>query len=198
MAAFAQPVTLQGRHATLVPLSPDHVDALAEAARDGELWRLWYTTVPSPEQMAAEVRRRLDLQDQGAWLPFTVLDPQGTPVGMTNYLHIDAAVPRVEIGGTWYAARVQRTLLNTECKQMLLQHAFETLGCAVVEFRTHVINQQSRRAIERLGARFDGILRAHMRMANGTLRDSAVYSIIASEWPTIKAHLQWQLEKPRA
>jgi len=197
MATFAQPVTLAGRHATLVPLSLQHVDALAEAARDGELWRLWYTTVPSPEQMGAEVRRRLDLQDKGAWLPFTVLDPQGTPVGMTNYLNIDPAPPRVEIGGTWYAARMQRTPLNTECKQLLLRHAFETLGCAAVEFRTHVINQQSRRAIERLGARFDGILRAHMRMPNGTLRDTAVYSVIESEWSTIKAHLQWQLEKPR-
>ncbi len=130
-------------------------------------------------------------------LPFTVLDAAGTPVGMTTYMNVDAVNQRVEIGATWYAARVQRTALNTECKLMLLTHAFETLDCIAVELRTHAMNTRSRRAIERLGAKLDGILRQHMRMPNGTLRDTCVYSIIDGEWPTVKAHLRWQLEKGR-
>ena len=191
------PVTLTGLHATLVPLSPDHADALAAAARDGELWKLWYTTVPSPEGMAREIDRRLGLLAAGSMLPFTVLDASGVPAGMTTYMNVDAAPPRVEIGSTWYAARVQRTALNTDCKRMLLTHAFETLGCLAVELRTHVLNTQSRCAIERLGAKLDGVLRNHMRMPNGTLRDTVVYSIIDSEWPTVRAHLTWQLERER-
>jgi RimJ/RimL family protein N-acetyltransferase len=131
-------------------------------------------------------------------LPFTVLDAAGTPAGMTTYMNIDAANRRVEIGSTWYAQRVQRTPLNTECKLLLLGHAFDALDCIAVEFRTHRFNTQSRRAIERLGAQLDGILRAHQRSPNGTLRDTAVYSITAAEWPTVKAHLDWQLERPRA
>ena len=191
------PVTLTGLHATLVPLSPDHTDALAAAARDGELWKLWYTTVPSPDGVAREIDRRLGLFAVGGMLPFTVLDASGVPVGMTTYMNVDAAAPRVEIGSTWYAARVQRTALNTDCKRMLLAHAFETLGCLAVELRTHVLNTQSRRAIERLGAKLDGVLRNHMRMPNGTLRDTVVYSIIDSEWPTVRAHRTWQLERER-
>jgi RimJ/RimL family protein N-acetyltransferase len=130
-------------------------------------------------------------------LPFTVLDASGTPVGMTTYMHIDAVHKRVEIGSTWYAARVQRTPLNTECKLLLLSEAFDALDCIAVEFRTHRFNTQSRRAIERLGAQLDGILRSHQRAANGSLRDTAVYSITAAEWPAVAAHLQWQLERPR-
>jgi RimJ/RimL family protein N-acetyltransferase len=191
------PILLAGSHARLVPLSPAHNDALTDAVRDGELWKLWYTTVPSPERMAAEIERRLALQAKGSMLPFTVLDARGTPVGMTTYMNIDAANRRVEIGSTWYAARVQRTPLNTECKLMLLTHAFESLECIAVEFRTHRLNTQSRRAIERLGAQLDGMLRCHARMADGTLRDTAVYSIVAAEWPTVKSHLQWQLQRPR-
>ncbi|HEY2926625.1 MAG TPA: GNAT family protein [Albitalea sp.] len=194
---LATPVTLRGSHATLVPLSPDHGPALAEATRDGELWNLWYTTVPSPEGMAAAIAQRLTLQQTGSMLPFTVLDASGKVVGMTTYMNIDALNKRVEIGSTWYAAAVQRSPLNTECKLMLLTHAFETLNCIAVEFRTHRLNTQSRRAIERLGAQLDGILRAHQRAANGTLRDTAVYSITAAEWPTVKAHLDWQLQRPR-
>jgi RimJ/RimL family protein N-acetyltransferase len=174
-----------------------HADPLAEAVRDGELWKLWYTAVPSPERMAAEIERRLGLQARGSMLPFTVLDASGTPVGMTTYMNIDAANQRVEIGSTWYARRVQRTPLNTESKLLLLQHAFEALQCIAVEFRTHRFNTQSRRAIERLGAQLDGMLRSHQRMADGSLRDTAVYSIVAAEWPTVKAHLQWQLQRPR-
>jgi len=192
-----EPVTLTGTYASLVPLSADHAPALADAARDGELWRLWYTTVPAPDAMTAEIGRRLSLLDAGAMLPFTVLDAAGTPVGMTTFMNVDAVNDRVEIGSTWYAARVQRTALNTECKLMLLTHAFETLRCIAVELRTHIMNAQSRRAIERLGAKLDGVLRNHMRMPNGTLRDTVVYSIIESEWPTVRANLQWQLERDR-
>jgi RimJ/RimL family protein N-acetyltransferase len=167
------------------------------AVRDGELWKLWYTHVPSPERMVAEIDRRLALQSAGSMLPFTVLDPAGTPVGMTTYMNVDPVHKRVEIGSTWYAQRMQRTPLNTECKCMLLRHAFETLSCIAVEFRTHRLNTQSRRAIERLGAQLDGILRAHQRSADGSLRDTAVYSITAAEWPTIHQHLQWQLQRER-
>ena len=183
------PTTLAGRHATLVPLAREHAPALAEAVKDGELWRFWYTSVPAPEEMAAEIERRLGLHARGSMTPFTVLDAAGTPVGMTTYMNVDAVNRRVEIGSTWYAKRVQRTGLNTECKRMLLHHAFERLDCIAVEFRTHVLNFASRRAIERIGAKLDGILRAHLRAKNGTLRDSAVYSIIAPEWPIIRAHL---------
>jgi N-acetyltransferase len=197
MDTWLKPLTLTGRHASLVPLAPTHADALANAARDGELWRLWYTAVPAPERMAGEIDRRLGLQAAGSMLPFTVLDADGVPAGMTTYMNVDAANRRVEIGSTWYARRVQRTPLNTECKLMLLGHAFETLQCIAVEFRTHRFNQQSRRGIERLGAQLDGILRNHQRTADGTLRDTCVYSITADEWPTVKTHLRWQLDKPR-
>lgn len=193
---LTDPIELRGRHASLLPLQREHESALAEASRDGALWTLWYTTVPSPERMRAEIERRLALQAADTMLPFTVLDASGVPVGMTSFMHIDATHRRVEIGSTWYAARVQRSALNTECKQMLLAHAFDTLGCIAVEFRTHRLNAQSRRAIERLGAQLDGILRAHQRMPDGTLRDTAVYSITASEWPTIRTHLQHLLDRP--
>jgi len=195
--SFAAPIALRGQHASLEPLRSEHAPPLAEAVRDGELWKLWYTTIPSPDGMAAEIERRLELQAKGSMLPFAVLDAAGIPVGMTTYMNIDAIHKRVEIGSTWYAARVQRTPLNTECKLMLLTHAFESLQCIAVEFRTHRFNTSSRRAIERLGAQLDGILRAHMRSANGSLRDTAVYSITGAEWPTVKAHLQWQLLRPR-
>jgi N-acetyltransferase len=188
------PVTLQGPHATLRPLARDHHDGLCAATRDGELWKLWYTSVPSPEGMAAEIERRLALPTM---CPFSVFDASGRIVGMTTYMNVDAVNRRVEIGSTWYAASAQRTPLNTQCKRLLLAHAFETLACIAVEFRTHRLNLQSRRAIERLGAQQDGILRAHSRAADGTLRDTAVYSITATEWPTVRSHLDWQLAKPR-
>ena len=190
-------ITLGGRHARLVPLAGEHAADLSQAALDGELWKLWYTAVPSPEGMQAEITRRLSLQASGSMLPFTVLDATGMPVGMTTYMNIDATHKRVEIGSTWYARRVQRTPLNTECKLLLLGHAFDGLDCIAVEFRTHRFNQQSRRGIERLGAQLDGILRNHQRAANGTLRDTCVYSITVDEWPTVQTHLRWQLDKPR-
>jgi len=197
--AWPDPVTLAGTHATLEPLVESHEAALARAAADGELWRLWYTSVPRPEDVGREIRRRLQLQAAGSMLPFAVRRAaDGEPVGMTTYMNIDAANRRVEIGSTWYAASVQRTPLNTECKLMLMRHAFETLGCIAVEFRTHFMNRQSRQAIERLGARLDGVLRSHVVMPNGTLRDTAVYSVTAAEWPAVRANLEWQLARPRA
>jgi N-acetyltransferase len=196
-AAIVAPVTLRGEHVSLVPLAAEHAGALADAVLDGELWKLWYTAIPAPERMAAEIERRLGLQDQGAMLPFTVLDAAGTPVGMTTYMNIDAVHQRVEIGSTWYAKRVQRSPLNTQAKRLLLAHAFDTLQCIAVEFRTHRFNTASRRAIERLGAQLDGILRCHQRASNGTLRDTAVYSITAAEWPTVRTHLDFQLTRPR-
>ena len=195
---WPEPVTLAGAHARLEPLSQAHLGGLTEAVKDGELWKLWYTSIPKPEDMAKEIDRRLGLQSKGSMLPFTVFDAGGQIAGMSTYMNIDAANRRVEIGSTWYAKRVQRTALNTQCKLLLLTHAFEKLDCIAVEFRTHFFNQQSRRGIERLGAKLDGILRSHQIAANGTLRDTVVYSIIAAEWPTAKAHLTFQLnEKPR-
>jgi RimJ/RimL family protein N-acetyltransferase len=196
--SFVHPVALDGELASLVPLSRAHHDPLVEAVTDGELWTLWYTSVPAPEQMGAEIDRRLGLQMQGAMLPFAVIEKASDQaVGMTTYMNIDAINRRVEIGSTWYRKRVQRTGLNTECKLLMLTHAFEALDCIAVEFRTHYFNRQSRAGIERLGAKLDGILRQHQIAANGTLRDTCVYSILDSEWPTVKAHLTFQLRKPR-
>jgi len=197
MTAWLSPVRLIGAYCSLEPLAPEHHDELVAAARDGELWKLWYTAIPSPEGMSAEITRRLGLQAKGSMLPFTTRDADGRVAGMTTYMNVDAVHKRVEIGSTWTAARMQRSPFNTECKLLLLGHAFETLGCIAVEFRTHFFNQQSRRAIERLGAKLDGILRNHQRASNGTLRDTAVYSITEAEWPAVKTHLRWQLDKPR-
>ncbi len=205
MTALHDPVSFGGRHARLEPLARHHRDDLAEAVRDGELWKLWYTTVPAPEGMAAEIERRLGLHAQGSMLPFAVIAQQGElagkAVGMTTYMNIDAAHRRLEIGSTWYRRAVQRSAINTECKRLLLGHAFETLGCIAVEFRTHWLNHASRRGIERLGAKLDGVLRSHMINthpdARGALRDTCVYSIIAGEWPSVRSHLDHQLSRPR-
>ena len=202
MNHFAAPITLQGRHVQLLPLQASHHDDLVEAVRDGELWNHWYTAIPTPEGMAAEIQRRLDLQAKGSMCPFAVIDPTtGRAVGMTTYMNIDAANRRVEIGSTWYRQSVQRTPLNTEAKRLLLAHAFEQLDCIAVEFRTHFFNHQSRRAIERLGAKLDGVLRSHQinphPLAAGALRDTCVYNIIAGEWPNVKAHLDHQMARAR-
>jgi RimJ/RimL family protein N-acetyltransferase len=195
---WLEPVTLRGTHARLEPLSPDQCDGLTEAVKDGELWKLWYTAVPTAEGMKKEIERRLGLQAAGSMLPFTVFDADGKIAGMTTYMNVDTPNRRVEIGSTWYAKRVQRSAVNTQCKLLLLTHAFEKLDCIAVEFRTHFFNHASRRGIERLGAKQDGILRSHSIAPNGTLRDTVVYSIIAGEWPTVKAHLTYQLnEKAR-
>jgi RimJ/RimL family protein N-acetyltransferase len=195
--SWPEPVTLRGAHATLEPLSQVHHDELVEAVKDGELWKLWYTKIAPPECMTAEIDRRLGLKVKGSMQPFAVLDAAGRCCGMTTYMNIDAENRRLEIGATWYAKRVQRTALNTECKLMLMTHAFETLGCIAVEYRTGFFNYASRRAIERLGAKLDGILRHHARYPNGALRDTCVYSIIAGEWPAVRTHLEWQLERAR-
>ncbi|MEY2960566.1 MAG: hypothetical protein RLZ60_396 [Pseudomonadota bacterium] len=191
------PVTLSDTSVTLAPLSQDHAADLTEAAADGELWKLWYTMIPAPDGVEAEIDRRLGLLEKGAMLPFAILTPKGQAVGMTTYMNIDAANKRLEIGSTWYRKSVQRGPMNTQVKRLMLTHAFEALGCNAVEFRTHFMNHQSRAAIERLGAKLDGVLRSHMVMADGSLRDTCVYSILAHEWPTVKTHLTWQLEKPR-
>lgn len=189
------PVTLPGNRVSVVPLTHDHATDLIAAAGDGDLYKLWFTTVPAPDAVGIEIDRRLAQQKAGTMLPFAVIDRETEQaVGMTTYMNIDAANRRLEIGSTWYRQSVQRTGVNTECKLLLLSHAFETLGCNAVEFRTHVMNRRSRHAIERLGARLDGILRAHMVMPNGTLRDTCVYSIIAPEWPSVRANLAWLME----
>ena len=197
---FLQDTQLLGKHVQLAPLSMVHHDALIEAVKDGELWRHWYTFIPTPEKMADEISRRLNLHQQGSMLPFAVLQ-EGKAVGMTTYMNIDAPNKRVEIGSTWYRANVQRSSLNTECKRLLLAHAFEQLNCIAVEFRTHFFNQQSRNAIERLGAKLDGILRNHAINTHPdavcALRDTCVYSILNTEWPSVKAHLDYQLSRAR-
>lgn len=198
---FLEPLTLTGRHVILEPLAEEHHDGLVDAARDGELWKLWYTSVPAPDAMAAEIRRRLALQDQGSMLPFTtrLIDAEtggpGRIIGMTTYMNIDAATPRVEIGSTWNAASVQGTGTNPDSKLLLLGHAFEAVGCPAVEFRTHWLNHQSREAIARLGAKQDGVLRSHSRTSDGNLRDTVVFSILDHEWPAVRAGLEYRLDR---
>lgn len=199
--SFLEPITLTGRHVILEPLRPAHHDGLVEAARDGQLWNLWYTSVPTPEEMAAEIRRRLGLQEQGSMLPFTtrLIDPAtggpGRIIGMTTYMNIDPGTPRVEIGSTWNAASVQGTGTNADSKLLLLSHAFDGLGCPAVEFRTHWLNHQSREAIARLGAKQDGVLRNHSRTKDGVLRDTVVFSILEHEWPMVRNGLEHRLAK---
>ena len=198
---FLEPLTLTGRHVILEPLAEEHHDGLVEAARDGELWKLWYTSVPAPARMAAEIMRRLALQEQGSMLPFTtrLIDAgTGAPgriIGMTTYMNIDAATPRVEIGSTWNAASAQGTGTNPDSKLLLLRHAFETIGCPAVEFRTHWLNHQSREAIARLGAKQDGVLRSHSRTGDGNLRDTVVFSILEHEWPAVRAGREYRLDR---
>ncbi|MEM6376233.1 MAG: GNAT family protein [Pseudomonadota bacterium] len=184
---WPEPVTLRGQHVTLAPLSLKHADALSDAA--SSVQGLWYTSVPTPQGVKAEIETRLAKQDAGTMLPFTQLLPDGRAIGMTTYMNIDAGQKRVEIGSTWLAKDAQRSGVNTQAKRLLLAHAFETLDCIAVEFRTHRLNVKSRRAIERLGAHLDGILRNHMALPNGTFRDTAVYSILPHEWPTVRANL---------
>jgi RimJ/RimL family protein N-acetyltransferase len=195
---FIEPVTLRGSRAVLEPLAIEHVDAIRAAAADGALWRLWYTSVPSPETTTAWLERALDLRERQGAMPFAVRDnASGDVVGSTRYFNVDAANRRLEIGHTWYSRRAQRTAINTECKLLLLTHAFETLGCIAVEFRTHWFNHASRRAIERLGAKQDGVLRNHQLMPDGSRRDTVVFSIVDGEWLAVKAHLKFLLDHSR-
>ncbi|MBM6580314.1 GNAT family N-acetyltransferase [Microvirga sp. BT689] len=189
-----EPVSLSTDRLTLRPLSLSDVPALGEAAGDGELWEKRTTTVPRPEGFEAYVQTALELQKAGLALPFaTVVNDGNRVVGSTRYMNIDAANHRVEIGTTWIAKSWQRSFVNTHAKFLMLRHAFEVLGCNAVELRTHRLNDQSRAAIERLGARLDGILRQHMIMPDGHIRDTAVYSIIRDEWPEVKANLEQRL-----
>ncbi|MNZ01078.1 putative ribosomal N-acetyltransferase YdaF [compost metagenome] len=190
------PVVLQGERIILKPLEFEHASALCDAVRDGELWKLWYTRIPSPEQMTAEIQRRLDLQQLGSMLPFTVEErDSGRLLGMTTFMNIEAEHRRVEIGSTWYSQSVQRSYVNTECKNLLLSHAFDTLNCIAVEFRMSSFNFKSRASIERLGAKLDGVLRSHQIVQNDILRDTYVYSILKSEWPAVQQHLRVLLNK---
>lgn len=192
--SFLTPVTLSGQHARLEPLTPDHHDELVAAVRDGELWNLWYTSVPAPDKMRENIAFRLGWQSRGGMLPFVVrrLSDQRV-VGATTYCNVDSDNRRLEIGYTFYSQSAQRSAINTECKLLLLTHAFATLGCIAVEFRTHFFNQPSRAAIERLGAKLDGVLRSHLLMRDGSLRDTCVYSILLHEWPTVRSNLQYKL-----
>ena len=190
---WPSPVTLTGRHVALEPMQPAHADGLRLALSDGELWRLWFTAVPSPEGVEEYIRAALAGQAAGTDLPFVVRDADGSIVGSTRYCRIEPGNRRLEIGYTWYARRVQRSALNTEAKRLLLGHAFEALEAIAVEFRTHWFNHRSRAAIARLGAKQDGVLRTAVRDPDGAFRDTVVFSIIESEWPAVKKHLEFQL-----
>jgi RimJ/RimL family protein N-acetyltransferase len=191
-----KPVLLEGHGIRLEPLSYDLRDGLADAAADGELWNLWYTSVPRPEAAHGYIADALKGQDAGTMLPWAVRDLiTGAIVGSTRYHDIVAPIDRVEIGYTWYAMRCQRTNVNTTCKLLLLGHAFDTLGCAVVGLRTDNFNFRSQKAIEGIGAKKDGVLRHHQARADGTVRDSVLYSILKSEWPDVKRHLELRLAR---
>ena len=190
------PIELKGASVKLIPLNLSHAEDLKEAVADGQLNNLWYTNIPDEGGVEAEIERRLKLQKLGSMAPFSVVElKRDKAVGMTTFMNMDLLNRRVEIGSTWYRDDVQRTSINTESKLLLMGYAFEKLNCIAVEFRTHFMNRQSRRAIERLGAKLDGILRSHMIIANGTIRDTVVYSVIRSEWEAVKANLKWMLKR---
>ena len=192
--AWIEPVELIGEAVALRPLAFRHAAGLKEAVADGELWNLWYTRIPTPDKIEAEIERRLALQEAGSMLAFLVEEKEtARALGMTSYMNIDSQHRRLEIGSTWYRVSAQRTSVNTECKRLLLSHAFDVLSCIAVEFRTSSFNLRSRSAIERLGAKLDGILRSHQIVDGNLLRDTYVYSIVASEWPAVRRNLQWLL-----
>lgn len=195
MSDWSQVPVLEGPHVRLEPLQPGHAPALGQAAADGELWRAWYTNVPTPAEMEAYVASALQMQARAEALVFTVRDARGEVVGTTRYYALDPKTPRLSIGYTWYAQRAQRTGLNTQAKLLLLGHAFEQLGCAAVALETSWFNHASRAAIARLGAKQDGVLRNHVRHKDGTLRDTVVFSIVAPEWAAVKQHLQAKLQR---
>lgn len=196
--AWIAPFEAAGDHVRLVPLQTAHEAELIAAVRDGDVWDTWFAAVPRPDGMAREIAWRLELQEQGRMIPFTVLDGTGRIVGMTSYMNAEPAHRRLEIGHTWYAASVQRTALNTEAKLLLLSAAFDTYACIAVGFRTAYFNFRSRAAIERLGAKYEGTWRNHMILPDGTIRDTCYYSIIASEWPAVRRNLDWRLARGSA
>jgi N-acetyltransferase len=190
------PATLAGHGVRLEPLTPEHHDGLVAAAADGRLWELWFTSVPEPARVADYIADALAGQRAGHMLPWAVRDlASGAVVGSTRYHDIVTEVDRVEIGYTWYSASRQRSHVNSACKLLLMTHAFETLGCRVVGFRTDNFNFRSQRAIEALGARKDGVLRHHFRRRDGSVRDSVMYSVLADEWPAVRRNLEWRLER---
>jgi len=196
MTRWIESVTLRGRHVTLEPLQRGHADGLREAARDGELWNLWHTFVPGPGDTDTYIETALRHRDEGGSLPFVVREAgSGAVIGSTRYCNVDEANHRLEIGYTWYARRCQRTAVNTECKLLLLTQAFEQLDAIAVEFRTHWHNLTSRRAIARLGAKQDGVLRNHQKSPDGIYRDTVVFSIINVEWPAVRQSLRFRLEQ---
>lgn len=187
---------LEGHGVRLEPMGPEHEEAIREAASDGRLWQLWFTAVPEPDKVGAYIKIALDGQQAGHMWPWVVRElTTGRIVGSTRYHDIVAAIDRVEIGYTWYAKSWQRTHVNTACKFLLFQHAFETLGCAVVGLRTDNFNFASQRAIERLGAKKDGVIRHHQARRDGSARDSVMYSVLAPEWPDVKRHLSLRLAR---
>lgn len=197
--AFVEPVTLSARGIELVPLALHHEAGLAAAAADGELWNIRVTSVPEPGQTRKYIEDALQMYQEGKRVAFAVTDADtGTVLGTTSYHDILPAVKRVEIGYTWYAKRCQRTHVNTTAKLLMMGHAFDTLGCHVVGWRTDNYNFASQRAIERLGAKKDGVLRHHALRRDGTVRDTVMYSLAAGEWPEVKAHLQYLLARPRS
>ncbi|MDM0020570.1 GNAT family N-acetyltransferase [Variovorax saccharolyticus] len=196
--AFVEPVTLKSRGITLVPLSLHHEDGLRAAAADGELWNIRVTSVPEPHETRTYIENALKMREDGNRFAFAVTDEaSGTVLGTTSFHDILPAVKRVEIGYTWYARRCQRTHVNTTCKLLMLTHAFDALGCHVVGWRTDNFNHASQRAIERLGARKDGVIRGHALRRDGTIRDTVMYSLRAGEWPEVRAQLGYLLDKPR-
>lgn len=196
MSFWINDIVLTGENVELIPLKVEHMAAFSEAAVDGELWKLWYTGVPTPENTEAFIQNALLAKQNNGDLPFVIRDLKSQKViGSTRFCHTDNQNKRVEIGYTWYSKRFQRTSANTECKLLLLGHAFEHLNAIAVEFRTHWFNHQSRAAILRLGAKQDGVLRNHQRMPDGSFRDTVVFSIIQSEWPSVKKHLSYRLNR---
>ena len=192
------PVSLEGHGVRLEPLTAEHRDALVAAAADGRLWELWFTTVPDSHQAADYIADALAGQRAGHMLPWVVRDlTTDSIVGSTRYHDILPSADRLEIGYTWYAASRQRSHVNSACKLLLMTHAFETLGCQVVGFRTDNFNFRSQRAIEALGAKKDGVLRHHHRRRDGSVRDSVMYSVLRSEWPAVRRNLEWRLGRPR-
>jgi N-acetyltransferase len=193
---WIEPITLTGTGVILEPLALEHLNGIKEAVKDGELWKLWFTHVPSPETAESAIKTALELLEDKGWMPFVVREKgTGKIIGSTRYCNVDEVNQRVEIGYTWYSQSYQRTAVNTECKYLLLSHAFEKLDAIAVEFRTHWHNHKSRAAIARLGAKQDGVLRNHQKSADGLYRDTVVFSIINHEWPVVKKSLLSKLDR---
>ncbi|MEP7136388.1 MAG: GNAT family N-acetyltransferase [Chloroflexota bacterium] len=191
---WIEPITLTGSKVILEPLTLEHADGMRAAVKDGELWKLWFTNIPAPDKVDEYIKTALDLREHAGWMPFIVREKESnTIIGSTRYCNVDEVNQRAEIGYTWYSESYQRTAVNTECKYLLLSHAFEKLDAIAVEFRTHWHNHKSRAAIARLGAKQDGVLRNHQKSADGVYRDTVVFSITNLEWSAVKRSLEFKL-----